>query len=198
MHAHVGFSTLTPGALDASLTRARNELLPWMRAQPGLRCFTVVVSGPDSFIALSGWDTRAQAEQAVERFSGWSRTSLGQSVTSVENHLGEVTMLHGETAPDRTPHFGVVRVATPKPDAPDLTEQIRTELLPLFDRQPGFNERATIRTDDGRQVSFIGWDSEELYEQEHPIREWAQRNIAPHMSNTEVYKGAIAWTVRNE
>ena len=134
MHAHVGFSTLTPGTLDASLTRARDDLLPWMRKQPGLRRFTVVVSGPGSFIALSGWDTRAQATLAAEVFASWARKSRGESAISVEHHLGEVILLHGETAPDRTPHFGVVRVATPKPNAPDLTEQIRTELLPLFDR----------------------------------------------------------------
>lgn len=198
MYAHVGFATVTPDALDATVTSARDELLPRMRGQQGLRRFTAVVSCPASLIALSGWDTRAQAEQAAEVFASWARKSRGESAISVEHHLGEVILLHGETAPDRTPHFGVVRVATPKPDAPDLTEKMRTEAMPLFDRQPGFNVRATIRTDDGRQVSFIGWDSEELYEQEHPIREWSRRNVAPYMSNTAVYKGAIAWTVRND
>lgn len=198
MYAHVGFATVTPDALDTTVTSACDELLPRMRGQQGLRRFTAVVSCPASLIALSGWDTRAQATLAAEVFASWVRKSRGESAIAVEHHLGEVILLHGETAPDRTPHFGVVRVATPKPDAPDLTAKDRAELLPLFDRQPGFNVRVTIRTDDGREVRFIGWDSEELYEQEHPIREWARRNIAPHMSNTEVYKGAIAWTVRNE
>ncbi len=198
MHARVGIYKVKPGTLDASLAKARAELLPKMREQPGLRRYTVVTTGPDSFVSLSGWETREQAEQAAETFSGWVKENMGPTVISAENHIGEVILLHGETAPDKTPHFGVVRVATPKADAPDLTEKDRAELLPLFDRQPGFNVRATIRTDDGREVRFIGWDSEELYEQEHPIREWARRNIAPHMSNTAVYKGAIAWTVRNE
>ena len=107
-----------------------------------------------------------------------------------------VILLHGETAPDRTPTYGVVRVATPKPDAPDLTEKIREQLLPLFDRQPGFNVRATIRTDDGRQITFIGWDAEEAYAQEHPIREWSRRHAAPYMGDTVVHKGAVAWAVR--
>jgi len=198
MHARVGIYKVKSGTLDDTIAKARAELLPKMREQPGLKRYTVVLTGPESFVSLSAWDTREQAEKAAETLSGWVKENIGQTVVSMENHIGEVTMLHGETAPDRTPHFGVVRVATPKPDAPDPTEKDRAELLPLFDRQPGFNERVTIRTDDGREVRFIGWDSEEFYEQEHPIREWARRNIAPHMSNTAVYKGAIAWTMRNE
>jgi hypothetical protein len=36
MHARVGFYQVIPGTLDASLEKARNELLPRMREQPGL------------------------------------------------------------------------------------------------------------------------------------------------------------------
>ena len=53
-HARVGFYRVTPGTLDASLEKARNELLPKMREQPGLKRYTVITTGPDSFASLSG------------------------------------------------------------------------------------------------------------------------------------------------
>ena len=195
MHAHVGFYRVTPGALDASVAGVRDVLLPLIRDRLGQWAYTVLTSA-DSFVSLSGWETRAQAERAAAVLSGWVE-KMGRSVVAMGSDVGTVILLHGEAAPDRTPTYGVVRVATPKPDAPDLTEKIRAELLPLFDRQPGFVVRVTIRADDGGQITFIGWDSEEAYGQEHPIREWSRRNVAPHMDNTAVHKGTVAWAVRN-
>jgi quinol monooxygenase YgiN len=71
MHARIGLYQVKPGTLDASLAKARAELLPKMREQEGLRRYTVITTGPDSFVSLSGWDTRAQAEQAEKTLSGW-------------------------------------------------------------------------------------------------------------------------------
>jgi hypothetical protein len=52
-------------------------------------------------------------------------------------------------SPDKTPKYGTVRVSTPKSDAPDLSEKVQTEFMPIYERQPGFNTFASIRTDDG-------------------------------------------------
>lgn len=86
-----------------------------------------------------------------------------------------------------------------KPAAPDLTEKVRAEFLPLFSRQPGFNVRATIRTDEEKVITFSGWDFKEALEQAEPhLARWAEQHILPHMSNIEVHKGEVAWNVRKE
>jgi len=197
MHARVGFYKVKPGTLDDTVTKARAELLPQMREQEGLKRYVVVVTGPESFVSLSAWDTREQAEQAAETLSGWVKENIGQTVVSTENHIGEVRLLHGQTSPDKTPKYATVRVSTPKPGAPDLTEKLRTEFMPIWDRQPGFNAFASVQTDDGKRIAYGGWDSKEQLEAAQPaIRQWGEANVAPHMSNVEVQQGEVAWAVR--
>ncbi len=197
MHARVGIYQVKPGTLDEALEKARNELLPRMREQPGLSRYTVVRTGPDSFVSLSRWETRAQAERAEHTLSGWVRENMGPSVVSMRSHIGEATFTHGQSAPDRTPTYGVVRVQTPKPDAPDLTEKMRTEFGPLFERQAGFNMRTNIAADDGTRISYTGWDSKEAWERAEPtVSAWGEANVRPHMSTMEVHEGEVVWAVR--
>jgi len=197
MHARVGIYKVKPGTLDASLAKARAELLPKMREQPGLRRYTVVTTGADSFVSLSGWDTREQAEQAETTLSGWVKENMGPSVVSMQSHIGEVQILHGQSAPDKTSKYGMVRVATRKPDAPDMTEKMRAEFMPLHDQQPGFNSFTSMETDDGTRVTFIGWDSKDALEKARPtLSRWGDANVAPHMAKVEVREGEVAWAVR--
>ncbi len=197
MHARVGFYQVKPGTLDASLEKARNELLPKMREQPGLKRYTVVTTGPDSFVSLSGWETREQAEQAEKTLSGWVKENIGPTVVSSEGHIGEVRLMHGQTAPDKTAKYATVRVSMPKPGAPDLTEKLRTEFMPIWDRQPGFNSFTSAQMDDGTRIGFNGWDSKEARVKGQPeISRWGEANVAPHMAKVEVHEGAVAWSVR--
>ncbi len=197
MHARVGIYKVKPGTLDDTVTKARAELLPKTREQPGLKRYTVVLTGPESFVSLSAWDTREQAEQAAETLSGWVKENIGPTVVSIENQIGEVLILHGQTAPDKTPKYGMVRVSTAKPDAPDMTEKIRTEFMSLHDQQPGFNSFALMRADDGTRVTFIGWDSKDALEKARPtVSRWGDANVAPHMAKVEVQEGEVAWSVR--
>ena len=122
---------------------------------------------------------------------------MGPSVVSAESHIGEVALMHGQTAPDKTPKYGMVRVSTPKPDAPDLTEKLRAEFMPIHDRQPGFNTFTSAKMDDGRRVAFAGWDSQEAYEKAQPtLSTWGEANVRPHMADVQVHRGEVAWSVR--
>lgn len=197
MHARVGIYQVKPGTLDASLEKARAELLPKMREQPGLSRYTVVRTGPDSFVSLSHWKTRAQAEQADRTLSGWVKEHMGPTVVSMESHIGEATFTHGQSAPDKTTKYEVVRVMTPKPDAPDVAERVRTEFMPLFAQQPGFNMYTNIATDDGKRISYAGWDSKEAWEQAQPtLSKWGEANVTAHMADARTHQGEIAWAVR--
>jgi hypothetical protein len=77
----------------------------------------------------------------------------------MEGRVGEVTLMHGESAPDKTAQYGIMRVFTPKPDAPDLTEKVRIEFMPIWDRKPGSNSYTSAHMVDGTRISFAGWDS---------------------------------------
>lgn len=197
MHARVGIYRVKPGTLDESLEKARNELLPRMREQPGLSRYTVVRTGPDSFVSLSRWETREQAEQADATLSGWVKENMGPTVVSMESHIGEARLTHGQTAPDKTPKYGVVRVQTPKPNAPDLAEKMRNEFIPIFAEQPGFNMLTIIATDGGKRISYAGWDSKEAWERAKPnLDRYGEANIRPHMADMQVHEGEVAWAVR--
>ncbi len=197
MHARVGFYQVTPGTLDASLAKARAELLPKTREQPGLKRYTVITTGPDSFISLSGWDTRAQAEQAAETLSGWVKENMGATVVSMENRIGEVILERGQFSPDTLPRYGTVRVQTLKSGSPDLSGKVRVEFLPQMDRQPGFNSYVAIRTDDGKVITYGSYDSKEQAEKAAAsLQPWADAHIAPHVEHVDRHAGAVAWTVR--
>ncbi len=197
MHARVGIYQVKPGTLDASLAKARAELLPKTREQHGLRRYTVVTTGPDSFVSLSGWETRAQAEKAAETLSGWVKENVGETVISAENQIGEVILERGHFSPDKLPKYGMVRVQTLKPDSPDLSAKVRAEFLPQMDRQPGFNAYVAIRTDDGKVITYGSYDSKEEAERAAAsLRPWADEHIAPHVEHMDMHAGAVAWAVR--
>ena len=197
MHARIGFYQVKPGTLDVSLEKARQELLPKVCEQSGIKRYTVVRTGPDSFVSLSGWETREQAEQAAEMLSGWVKENMGPTVVSMANHIGEVELLHGQSSPDKTPKFGVILVHTPKPNAPDLSEKMRAEFIPLFEQQPGFNSFTRIRTDEGKWITYVGWDSRDALREAQPtLSRWGDENVTPHMSGATAQPGEVAWAVR--
>jgi heme-degrading monooxygenase HmoA len=199
MHARVYFYRVKPGTLDDTLAQVRAEFLPMMREQPGLRRYTAVRTGPDSFISLIGWDTREQAEKPAETLTRWVRENIGPTVVSAESRIGEVDLLHGQSSPDKTPTYAVVLVHTPKSDAPDLTEKMRAEFIPLFEQQPGFNVFARIRMDDGTRVTYVGWDSREALGKAQPaLSHWGDEHVTPHMLSGTAQPGEVVWTVRNE
>jgi len=196
MHSRVGIYKVKPGTLDDTVTKARAELLPKTREQPGLKRYTVVLTGPDSFVSLSAWDTREQAEKAAETLSGWVEENIGPTVISIENQVGEVILERGQFSPDKLPTYGMVRVQTLKPGSPDLSAKVRAEFLPQMEGQPGFNSYVAIRTDDGKVITYGSYDSEVAAEQAAArLQPWAEEHIAPHVEHVDRHAGEVAWAV---
>ncbi len=197
MHARIGFYQVKAGTLNDTLVKARAELLPATREQPGLKRYTVVLTGPDSFVSLSGWETREQAELAAATLSGWVKENVGPTVVSMENQIGEVILERGQFSPDMLPRYGMVRVQTLKPGSPDLSEKVRAEFLPQMERQPGFNAYVAIRTDDGKVITYGSYDTREDAERAAArLQPWAEEHIAPHVEQVDRHAGAVAWAVR--
>ncbi len=79
-YARAGFYTAKPGALDDLLVKAEAELVPQTRQQPGFLRYFTVRTGDDALASVTVWQSKEQAEQAVERLSGWVRTTLGHRI----------------------------------------------------------------------------------------------------------------------
>ncbi|PZS29609.1 MAG: hypothetical protein DLM58_15225, partial [Pseudonocardiales bacterium] len=154
-------------------------------------------TGPDSFISLSGWEARHQAEQAAEMLSAWVTENMGPTVVSMENRIGEVILERGRFLPDKLPRYGMVRVQTLKAGSPDLTDKVREEFLPQMDRQPGFNAYVAIRTDDGKVITYGSYDYKGDAERAAAsLRPWAEEHIAPHVEHMDMHAGEVAWALR--
>lgn len=196
-HARIGFYTAKPGTLDAVLDRAQRELVPMMQEQPGFRRYTLVRTGPDTVVSLTGWEAKEQAEAAAQRLSGWVREVMGPSLTAVENHIAEVvTYTESSTAP---PVYGRI---TDSQFQPGKTEEIRakarTDFLPRLQEQPGFIRHIAFRPGPDRTITFMGFASKsELEEAERATDSWREY-IASIATSTQRQVGEVVWAVRKD
>src|SRR5262245_36637705 len=164
MFARIAFYTAKPDAdLDAVIERARAEIVPLMQQQPGFRRYTVLRTGPDRLVSLSGWDSRDQAEAAGTRLSGWVREVMGPALASVENHIAEVITV--TEASTETPVYGRV---TESRFAPGKAEEVRakaqTDFLPILPQQPGFIRHVATTSEADRVMTFLAFASREQLE----------------------------------
>ncbi|MDQ6603579.1 MAG: antibiotic biosynthesis monooxygenase [Chloroflexota bacterium] len=197
LHARVGLYQVKPGTLDESLEKAYNELLPRMQKQPGLAQYTVMTTGPDSFVSLNVWETRAQAEKAAAMLSGWAEENMENTVVRMEGHIGEVILQRGQSSPDTPPRYGMIRMQSLKSAPPDLTEKVRVAYLPQMERQPGFNEFVAVCIDDGNVITYTSYDFKVDAERAAAnLEPWVEEHIAPHASHVERHAGVITWAVR--
>lgn len=79
-----------PGAADRVVARAREGFLPILKAQPGFVRYVIVKTGEDSGVSYTGWASKSQAEEAIDKAATWVKANLADLVGSVQNHVGEV------------------------------------------------------------------------------------------------------------
>ena len=94
-YARTAVYQFKPGTVDEVIRTAKEGLLPIFRQQPGFRRYAVVKTGDDSGISISTWDTKREADIAVQRAADWVKQNIAAAVVSVENHVGEVAFSEG-------------------------------------------------------------------------------------------------------
>lgn len=197
-YARIAFYTARPDAdLDAVLARAKEELIPRMRDQPGFRRYTVLRTGPDTIVSISGWDDKAQAEAAGTQLSGWVREVMGPALTSVENHIAEViSVTEASTTP---PVYGRVTDARfPPGKVEEVRERARTDLLPQLQQQPGFIRHVAFRPEPDRAMTFTAFASrEQLEAAEGATRSWREY-VASLATATQRHVGEVVWAIRKD
>lgn len=196
-HARIGFYTARPGDLDAVLERARDEVIPMLESEFGFRRYTTVRTGPDTLVSITGWDTHAQAEMAARRLSAWVAEVMGQTLTSVENHVAEVISL--TEASTAAPVYGRVMVLQFMPGrAEEVAAKARAEFIPALQRQPGFIRHVAFRPGADRTITFTAFASREQTEAAEAATQWWRDYVAPMAESVERHAGAVVWSVRKD
>lgn len=196
-HARIGFYTARPGDLDAVIERARDEVIPMLELEAGFRRYTIVRTGPDTLASITGWDTHTQAEMAARRLSAWVAEVMGQTLTSVENHVAEVISIT-EASTD-APAYGRVMMLHFKPGkGEEVAAKARTDFLPILQRQPGFIRHVAFRPGDDRTITFLAFASrEQLEAAEAATRAWRDY-VAPMTESVQRHAGGVVWSVRKD
>ncbi|HEY7908185.1 MAG TPA: antibiotic biosynthesis monooxygenase family protein [Thermomicrobiales bacterium] len=196
-HARIGFYTAKPGTLDAVLDRAEKELVPMMQEQPGFRRYTLVRTGPDTVVSLTGWETKEQAEAAAQQLSGWVREVMGPSLTSVENHIAEVvTYTESSTTP---PVYGRVTDSQfPSGKTEEVRAKARTDFLPKLQEQPGFIRHIAFRPGPDRTITFMAFASQSALEAAERATDSWRGYVASMATSTKRQAGEIVWSVRKD
>lgn len=94
-YARIALYKFKPGTIDEVIRKAKDGLLPLFRQQPGFRRYAVVKTGDDEGISLSTWDTKREADAAVQRAADWVKQNIAADVVSVANDVGEVAFSEG-------------------------------------------------------------------------------------------------------
>lgn len=197
-HARIAFYTAKPDAdLDGVLARAKDELVPLMREQPGFRRYTVLRTGPDDIASISGWDSEAQATEAGNRLSGWVRETMGPSLASVENHIATVVTLVEASA--AAPVYGRVTNGHFQPGkSEEVRARARAEFLPQLQQQPGFIRHVAFQPGSDRTITFMAFASREELEAAEAATAWWREYVMSLSLSNERHAGEVVWAIRND
>jgi len=94
-YARIAVYQFKPGTIDEVIRTAKEGLLPIFRQQPGFRRYATVKTGDDSGVSISTWDTKQEADIAVQKAAAWIKQNFAANVVSVANHVGEVAFSEG-------------------------------------------------------------------------------------------------------
>lgn len=77
-----------PGTGDEVIRLAQQGMVPIFRQLPGFWRYTLVRTGAHSGISISIWETKAQADAAVQKAAEWVKGNIADKIVAVQNHVG--------------------------------------------------------------------------------------------------------------
>ena len=92
-HVRLAFYHFQAGTTQEAITKAQAWLLPIFQQQPGFVAYGVVKTEGDTAVSISVWQTRQQAEAAVQAAGTWVKEHIGPLVESVHHHVGDLSFM---------------------------------------------------------------------------------------------------------
>ena len=93
-YARIGVYQVKPGSTitaDEAIRRSQKGMLPIFRNQPGFAGYGIVKAGQNSVISISFWQSRQQAEAAVQLAASWAKDNVAEMSETVQNYVGELS-----------------------------------------------------------------------------------------------------------
>jgi heme-degrading monooxygenase HmoA len=98
-HVRIAFYDLTNGTYDElnAVVRRPGGMLDAFRHAPGFVAYGLADTGDETLASLTIWDTRADADAAVEVAREWVAANVADRVTLTANRVGDLAFLEGAT-----------------------------------------------------------------------------------------------------
>jgi hypothetical protein len=90
MHACFSVYQFQSGTADEGLVKARETAYPIYRRQPGFVAYELFITGEDTGIGITTWETHAQAAAAVALDDKWITEHGFTTVSWVQEHVGRI------------------------------------------------------------------------------------------------------------
>jgi heme-degrading monooxygenase HmoA len=98
-YIRIALYTFEPDTVDEVIQRAEAGMLPILHRQPGFVAYSVIKTGETSALSLSIWESREQAEAAIQVAASWVRQNIAGMVETVQNYIGEAAFTSDTTLP---------------------------------------------------------------------------------------------------
>ena len=90
MHVCLSVYYFQSGTAEESLAKAQATAYPIYRQRPGFVAYELFLTGDDSGIGVTTWETREQAEAAAAADDRWITEHGFTTVSWVQEHVGRV------------------------------------------------------------------------------------------------------------
>jgi hypothetical protein len=74
------------------VSKANAGLLPLFQASPGCQSLGVAEVDKDSFVSVSTWQTREQADTAATKAAEWGKANGSEQFTLRHNYIGDLAI----------------------------------------------------------------------------------------------------------
>jgi heme-degrading monooxygenase HmoA len=91
-YIRIALYDLKPGNYADVVSKANAGLLPLFQASPGFQSFGVSEVDKGSFVSVSTWQTREQADTATAKAAEWAKANSSEQFTLRHNYIGDLAI----------------------------------------------------------------------------------------------------------
>lgn len=94
----VALYDIKSGSFDEIVNKAQSGMVPLFQHSDGFVSYGVARTGKDTFVSVSTWQTRAQADAATAKAADWVKTNGQEQFTLRESYVGDLAIDAGVAA----------------------------------------------------------------------------------------------------